>query len=58
MPKNWIDTLYEAHKKGEAEEEKKGMELSENIFRSIKEIHPKIHLMTANRFTLAKALLE
>ncbi len=58
VPKNWIDTLYEAHKKGEAEEEKKGMELSRNIFRSIQEIHPKIHLMTANRFTLAKALLE
>ncbi len=58
VPKSWIDTLYEAHKKGEKEEHKKGLALSREIFESVKEIHPKIHLMTANRFTLAKELLE
>ncbi len=57
VPKEWIDTLYEAHKKGEKEEEKRGLALSREIFESVKEIHPKIHLMTANRFSLAKTLL-
>jgi len=57
VPKEWIDTLYEARKRGEAEEEKRGLALSREIFESIKEIHPKIHLMTANRFSLAKTLL-
>ncbi|WP_456486135.1 methylenetetrahydrofolate reductase [Hydrogenimonas sp.] len=58
VPKSWIDTLYEAHKKGEKEEEERGLAMSMNLFEEIKEIHPKIHLMTANRFMLAKKLLE
>ncbi len=58
VPKSWVDTLYEAHKKGEKEEQRRGLALSREIFESVKEIHPKIHLMTANRFTLAKELLE
>ncbi len=57
VPKEWIDTLYEAHKKGDGEEEKRGLALSRGIFKTVKEIHPKIHLMTANRFSLAKSLL-
>ncbi|BBG65202.1 5,10-methylenetetrahydrofolate reductase [Hydrogenimonas sp.] len=58
VPKKWIDELYEAHRKGEEEEEKRGLALSSAIFESVREIHPKIHLMTANRFTLAKKLLR
>ncbi|MCF6201500.1 MAG: methylenetetrahydrofolate reductase, partial [Hydrogenimonas sp.] len=58
VPKNWIDTLYSAHKKGEKEEHKRGLELSKEIFESVMEVHPKVHLMTANRFNLAKELLE
>ncbi len=58
VPKSWIDRLYEAHKKSEKEEHKHGLALSREIFESVKTIHPKIHLMTANRFTLAKKLLE
>jgi len=57
VPKKWIDRLYEANQKGESEEEKIGLELSRKIYEDIKEIHPKIHLMTANRFKLAKQLL-
>jgi len=57
VPKTWLDTLYDAHMHGEAEEEKRGFEMSKALFESIKAIHPKIHLMTANRFTLAKDLL-
>lgn len=58
VPKKWINALYEAHDKGEKEEEKVGLEMSRELFETIREIHPKIHLMTANRFTLAKKLLE
>jgi 5,10-methylenetetrahydrofolate reductase len=57
VPKTWLDTLYDAHMHGEAEEEKRGFEMSKELFESIKAIHPKIHLMTANRFTLARDLL-
>ena len=58
VPKNWIDTLYEAQKKSEKEEEKVGLELSRKIYEEVMELHPKTHLMTANRFTLAQKLLE
>ncbi len=58
VPKSWIDTLYEAHGKGEKQEYERGLALSREIFGSILEIHPKIHLMTANRFSLAKELLQ
>jgi 5,10-methylenetetrahydrofolate reductase len=58
VPKAWIDTLYDAHAKGEKEEEKRGFAISKELFESIKTIHPKIHLMTANRFSLAKELLN
>ncbi len=58
VPKTWIDTLYEAHKKGEKKEEREGLALSREIFESVLATHPKIHLMTANRFSLAKALLD
>ncbi len=58
VPKSWLDQLYEAHKKGEKEEEATGLALSREIFETVKEIHPKIHLMTANRFSLAQKLLQ
>ena len=58
VPKKWIDALYEAQKKGEKTEEKVGLELSMELYASIMEIHPKIHIMTANRFSLAKKLLS
>ncbi|WP_201352769.1 methylenetetrahydrofolate reductase [Hydrogenimonas urashimensis] len=58
VPKNWIDALYEAQKKSEKEEERVGLALSREIFGSVREFHPKIHLMTANRFSLAQKLLE
>ncbi|WP_300366607.1 methylenetetrahydrofolate reductase [Hydrogenimonas sp.] len=57
VPKKWVNALYEAHKKGEKEEEKVGLALSQELYESIMEIHPKIHIMTANRFSLAKKLL-
>ena len=57
VPKLWIDALYDAQKKGEKEEERVGLELSRNIYEEVMDLHPKVHLMTANRFTLAQKLL-
>ncbi|WP_353662143.1 methylenetetrahydrofolate reductase [Hydrogenimonas sp. SS33] len=58
VPKAWIDALYEAQKKGEKEEEKVGFALSRDVLGDILALHPKIHLMTANRFELAAKMLE
>ena len=57
VPDSWIDALRVANEKGEQEEYKVGFELSKNLFDEIKAYHPKIHLMTANQFELAKRLL-
>lgn len=57
VPKKWIELLRIAHDKGEEEEYKVGLELSKNLFKEIKELHPKIHLMTANQFKVAKDIL-
>jgi 5,10-methylenetetrahydrofolate reductase len=58
VPDKWIELLRVANKRGEAEEYKVGFELSKTLFESIKELHPKIHLMSANQFNLAKEILK
>ncbi|WP_321778972.1 methylenetetrahydrofolate reductase [Sulfurimonas sp.] len=58
VPNSWIEALRVANKKGEEEEYKVGFELSKNLFDSLKEYHPKIHLMTANQFKLAHDILK
>jgi len=58
VPNEWIEALRIANAKGGADEEYKvGFELSKNLFESLKELHPKIHLMTANQFELAREIL-
>jgi len=57
VPDSWIEALRIANEKGVEEEYKIGFELSKNLFNEIKAYHPKIHLMTANQFDLAKDLL-
>ena len=56
VPENWIEKLIKAHKTGEDEEYKVGMELSRNLFNKLLKKHPKIHIMTANRFEIVKEL--
>lgn len=58
VPESWIEALRVANEKGVEEEYKVGFELSKNLFDSLKEYHPKIHLMTANQFKLAKDILK
>jgi len=57
VPPCWIDKLREANTKGSEEEYKVGFELSKKLFEDLKELHPKIHLMTANQFQIAKDIL-
>ena len=58
VPESWIDALTKAHKISEDEEYKVGIELSRSLLSSIQKIHPKIHLMTANKFDVADELLN
>ena len=57
VPQKWIEELRIANEKGVEEEYKVGFELSKNLFDELKEFHPKIHLMTANQFQIAKDIL-
>lgn len=58
VPQNWIDALEAAHKISEEEEYKVGMELNRKLLNDIQKLHPKVHLMTANKFDLANELLS
>lgn len=58
VPQIWVDKLEAANKISEQEEYKVGMELSQNIFKEINKINPKVHVMTANRFDIAKELIN
>ncbi len=57
VPGYWIEALRDANAKGSDEEYKVGFELSKKLFEDLKELHPKIHLMTANQFQIAKDIL-
>ncbi|MBL0708679.1 MAG: methylenetetrahydrofolate reductase [Sulfurimonas sp.] len=58
VPNSWIEALRKANEISEEEEYKVGFELSKNLFDSLKEYHPKMHLMTANQFQLAHDILK
>lgn len=57
VPPYWIEALEEAASVSEEEEYKVGFQLSKQLFDDIKTFHPKIHLMTANHFRIAKDIL-
>jgi len=58
VPSSLIDALYKAKKISDEEEEKIGLEISKKLFNDLIRVHPKIHIMTANRFELADFMLE
>jgi len=58
VPSRWIEALRMAHAISPEEEYKVGFELSKSLFDELKALHPKIHLMTANQFTIAKKILQ
>ncbi|MFA7610270.1 MAG: methylenetetrahydrofolate reductase, partial [Sulfurimonas sp.] len=58
VPDEWIEALRVANEKGAKEEYRVGFELSKKLFDELKVLHPKLHLMTANHFELAKNILS
>ena len=58
VPSAWVDALGVANKISIEEEQKIGMKLSLDLYKQIKQFHPKIHIMTANKFEIAADLLD
>jgi len=58
VPKQWQEALFKAHKIGEEEEHKIGMQMNLELLKELITFHPKVHMMTANRFKIAKELIE
>lgn len=58
VPHEWVEALEAASLISPEEEYRVGFELSKNLFEELKALHPKIHIMTANQFELAKAILS
>jgi len=58
VPKEIIDEMNLASMDGIEKEREVGFELSKNIFNEIMKIHPKVHLMTHNRFDLCNELIK
>ena len=56
VPDEWINKLMRAHKIGIEEEKKVGLALSRELFQKLLKKHPKIHIMTANRFEIVQEL--
>lgn len=57
VPSYWVETLRDAHAISPEAEYDAGFALSKQLFEDIKKLHPKIHLMTANQFQVAKDIL-
>ncbi len=58
VPQSWVEALEAASAISPEEEYRVGFALSKNLFEELKTLHPKIHIMTANQFELAKAILS
>lgn len=58
VPDSFVTKLFEAKKISEAEEEKVGFEMSRQLFSDLKKLHPKLHIMTANKFELVDELIN
>ena len=58
VPQKWVDELTLAAKIGEEEEHKVGMRLSRGIYNELVKLHPKVHLMTANKFEIAAEIID
>jgi len=58
VPESFIDALVKASKVSPEEEYKVGMELSRNIYKKVRKINPRIHLMCANKFSMLDELLD
>lgn len=58
VPRSWEDALFSASKISVEEEYKVGMALSKGLYEEVMKIHPKVHIMTANKFNVAHDLIS
>jgi 5,10-methylenetetrahydrofolate reductase len=58
VPKEWMIALSKAKESSEEDEQKRGIELSFELFEKLLTLHPKIHLMSANKFHLIKSVID
>ncbi len=58
VPKLWSEKLFNAKEISNEEQERVGLDLSITSFKKLYDLHPKIHLMSANNFTLAKKIID
>ena len=58
VPEYLLKALKDAADISAEEEYRVGFEMSKKLFNEIKAFHPKIHLMTANQFQIAKDILS
>ncbi len=58
VPKRWMNAFYEAKKVSDKKQEEVGFDLSVELFRELRDLHPLTHIMAANNFGLVKRVLE
>jgi 5,10-methylenetetrahydrofolate reductase len=58
VPDHWLSHLFEANKSGEEAEKRVGLEMSQALFQALRAEGWPVHLMTANRFENARALID
>lgn len=58
VPKLWSKSLYRAKEISETHQEEVGFNMSKDLLDSVIKIHPKVHIMSANNFSLAHRLLR
>jgi len=58
VPDSLLELLYAASKNGEEEEGRVGFAYSKELFYKLRDIHPKIHIMSANRFDVIDDILS
>jgi len=58
VPSYWLESLTAAAEVSPEEEYRVGFDLSKRLFDDIMAFHPKVHLMTANHFQIAKEILS
>ena len=58
VPKEWHEKLYEAKNVSDEAQEKVGKEMSGTLLSALYEMHPKIHVMAANNFMLAREMID
>lgn len=58
VPDDLLELLYKASLVSEEEEGRVGLEYSKELFFRLKALHPKIHIMSANRFEVIEDILE